>query len=103
MCQTASDFVNLLRNKGFFSETSPIPNNALIPKIIGFDALLDSQKKVWFLEIQRNPGQTGKGPINKINGGLYRNVFEMTIKTIEHQLMDKEPAEFDKSFIPIQN
>ena len=101
--QTASGFVNLLREKGFFSETSSIPNNALIPKIIGFDALLDSDKKVWFLEIQRNPGQTGKGPINKINSSLYRAVFKLTFDTIERKMMDKKTTEFHKSFIPIQH
>ena len=101
--QTASGFVNLLREKGFFSETSSIPNNALIPKIIGFDALLDSDKKVWFLEIQRNPGQTGKGPINKINSSLYREVFKLTFDTIERKMMDKRTTEFHKSFIPIQH
>ena len=95
--------MNLLREKGFFSETSSIPNNALIPKIIGFDALLDSDKKVWFLEIQRNPGQTGKGPVNKINGSLYREVFKLTFDTIERKMIYKRTTESHKSFVPIQH
>ena len=101
--KTAAGFVNLLNNKGFFNETSPIPNRALMPKIIGFDALLDADKKVWFLEIQRNPGQTGKGPINRINAELYRSVFETTIKWLEHQLSDNEVINISNRFIPIRN
>ena len=52
------------------------------PKLLGFDVLLDAELQPWLVEIQRDPGQTGEGPVNQVNGRLFQTMFEMMTATV---------------------
>ncbi len=82
----AEGFVRLVQQSGFSERASAIPQEALLPKLIGIDAIFDSDFKPWFLEIQRNPGQSGPGPVNTINRRLYTNIFEMSLESMRRRV-----------------
>lgn len=52
------------------------------PKLIGLDVLLDADLRPWLIDLQRNPPQLGRGPVNRVNARLFRNMFEMTLPLV---------------------
>jgi hypothetical protein len=47
-------------------------------KLFGLDALLDAEGKPWLIEAQRKPALSGSSLVNKINGQMFRTIFEMS-------------------------
>ncbi len=75
---TARRLVDVLDRSGLF-EGQKATGRAYRPKLIGLDIMLDEDLKPWLIEIQRDPGQTGAGPVNTINARVYDAMFRMTV------------------------
>lgn len=73
----ARKLVAAIGRSGLF-ERQGEAGRAYQPKLIGFDAVLDADMAPWLSEVQRDPGQTGSGPVNRISARLFRTMFEMT-------------------------
>lgn len=68
----------MLTRAGLF-EGQKSAGRAYRPKLIGVDILLDEALRPWVIEIQRDPGQTGDGPVNTINARVFDAIFRMTV------------------------
>jgi tetratricopeptide (TPR) repeat protein len=79
--ELARRLAGVLARTGLF-ERQRGAGRAYRPKLLGLDVLLDAELQPWLIEIQRDPGQTGDGPVNTVNGRLFRTMFEMTIAPV---------------------
>ena len=76
----AVGLLNILRDDGVFDRWSrSAPARAYPPKVFGMDVLVDAEGHPWLLEIQASPAVVGSALVNRVNGGMIRSVFEMTV------------------------
>lgn len=76
----ARGFLEILRDDGFFRRWSQAgPRRAYPPKLFGMDVLVDADGHPWLLEIQASPAVTGSALVNRVNSGLLRTLFEMSV------------------------
>jgi len=89
----ACSFLNILREDGFFRRWADAgPRRAFPPKVFGMDVLVDAEGHPWLLEIQASPAVTGAPLVNKVNAGLLRTIFDMSVGVLG-QAGDQGPAE----------
>ena len=74
----ARRLVGVMTGAGLF-EGQRSAGRAYRPKLIGVDVLLDEDFRPWVIEMQRDPGQTGGGPVNTINARVFDTMFRMTV------------------------
>lgn len=73
-------FLRHLRREGMFArQAGRGPARAYAPKLFGLDVLLDADGHPWLLEIQTSPAAIGPPLVNRINGEMFKTVFEMTV------------------------
>lgn len=82
LTRMASAFVTRVERTGFFDRAGALSRFSLLPKLIGMDVVLDDDLNPWFIEIQRNPGQTGEGPVNAVNGRMFTDTFCRSLDTM---------------------
>ncbi|OYU69648.1 MAG: hypothetical protein CFE28_06325 [Alphaproteobacteria bacterium PA2] len=86
----ACGFLKILRQDGFFQRWSDAgPRRAFPPKVFGMDVLVDEDGHPWLLEIQASPAVTGAPLVNRVNAGLIRTIFDMSVGVLGSET---EPA-----------
>lgn len=89
----ACGFLKILREDGFFQRWSDAgPRRAYPPKVFGMDVLVDADGHPWLLEIQASPAVTGAPLVNRINAGLLRTIFEMSVGVLGRE-GDRDPTD----------
>jgi hypothetical protein len=68
----------------------PRPRRAFPPKLFGLDVLVDADGEPWLIEAQRKPALGGSALVQRINGQMFRTIFEMSCG---HALDDSMPAD----------
>ena len=73
-------FLRQLDREGLFArQADRAPPRGFGPKLIGFDILLDADGHPWLIEMQSTPAASGAPLVVRINGGLFANIFRMSV------------------------
>ena len=54
------------------------PRRSFPPKLFGLDVLIDADCEPWLIEAQRKPAMSGSALVRRINGQMFRTIFEMS-------------------------
>ena len=72
-------FVRLLAAEGLFARQAALGGRRSFgPKLFGLDVLIDADGHPWLIEMQRTPAARGQPLVERINGEMYRSIFQMT-------------------------
>lgn len=75
----AKGFLAVLASEGVFARhAKAAPRRAFPPKLFGLDVLVDADAKPWLIEAQRKPALGGSALVQRINGQMFRTIFEMS-------------------------
>jgi hypothetical protein len=84
-------FLAMLAADGLFArQAQAAPRRAFPPKLFGLDVLVDADGHPWLIEAQRKPALGGSALVQRINGQMFRTIFEMSCG---HALDDSMPGE----------
>jgi hypothetical protein len=87
----ARNFLAMVAADGLFAhQAKAAPRRAFPPKLFGLDVLVDSDGEPWLIEAQRKPALGGSALVQRINGQMFRTIFEMSCG---HALDDSMPAD----------
>ncbi|WP_158818016.1 hypothetical protein [Methylocapsa sp. S129] len=87
----AKGFLAMVAADGLFKrQAKAAPRRAFPPKLFGLDVLVDADGKPWLIEAQRKPALGGSALLQRINGQMFRTIFEMSCG---YALDDAMPAE----------
>ena len=65
----------------------------------GLDVLIDADCKPWLIEAQRKPAMSGSALVRRINGQMFRTIFEMSCI---HAFDDSIAAQLDQLQVPLR-
>ena len=72
-------FLAMLAADGVFArQMKTSPRRAFPPKLFGLDVLVDADGEPWLIEAQRKPALGGAALVQRVNGQMFRTLFEMS-------------------------
>jgi tetratricopeptide (TPR) repeat protein len=72
-------FLNMVGTDGLFErQAKRAPRHAFAPKLFGLDVLIDVDGRPWLIEAQRKPAISGSALVERVNGRMFRTIFEMS-------------------------
>lgn len=75
----AKGFLDMVAADGLFErQAKAAPRRSFPPKLFGLDVLIDADCEPWLIEAQRKPAMSGSALVRRINGQMFRTIFEMS-------------------------
>jgi tetratricopeptide (TPR) repeat protein len=72
-------FLRMVAADGLFArQARAAPRRAFPPKLFGLDVLVDAEGEPWLIEAQRKPALSGSALVKRVNGQMFRTIFEMS-------------------------
>jgi hypothetical protein len=72
-------FLRMVAADGLFArQARAAPRRAFPPKLFGLDVLVDADGEPWLIEAQRKPALSGSALVKRVNGQMFRTIFEMS-------------------------